>query len=61
MERFDSESFYDTQGLLNDTAVDLDKSTFYMYEYIAIFIGPPIKAVKRITHIDATLKRVSVL
>lgn len=37
-----SETFYADQGLPNDTEIDLDGTTEYMWEFIALIVGNPI-------------------
>jgi len=37
-----SQTFYADQGLPNDTEIDLDGTTEYMWEFIALIVGDPI-------------------
>lgn len=48
MEFYESSVFYEEQGESSNTLINLEDATNHMNEFMALFVGSPIRAMKNI-------------
>lgn len=53
-----SSTFHAEQGLTSDTVIDSDLETLFMFEFISLIVGAPIKAFTFVDEMKVDVKRV---